>query len=162
MLNSIDPDVTGAADTVRLYSLAFWLRPRSYWDVVVHHLLLALITGIALLLPYCVTLDRLPQIPCTFAHLTGYPCPFCGFTRSFWAIATGQWGYAFANCPLAFAVYMVAAVMFAWNFPALVFGVIISRGPLPRLEPKQRGKAAALVLLLFLANWVYRISMGLT
>ena len=141
--------------------MASWLRPSSYWTVVVYHLPLALIPAVALLLPYGAALEKLPQIPCTFLHLTGYPCPLCGFTRSFWAIATGQWGIAFANSPLTFVVYFTVWGVFLWNAMALVSGVVLSRGPLLRLGPGYRRKAVAMILLLLTANWAYRISMGL-
>ena len=42
----------------RLGSWAFWSRPRSYWTVVVYHLPLAVLTGVALFLPYAVTVGR--------------------------------------------------------------------------------------------------------
>lgn len=34
---------------------------------------------------------------CPFRLLTGLPCPGCGLTRSFCAIAQGRWGDAFAD-----------------------------------------------------------------
>ena len=151
-----------AAETGRLSSWASWLRPRSYWSVVVFHLPLTLIMGIALTLPRLVSLESVPLIPCTFLHLTGFPCPLCGFTRSFWAIVNGQWGLATANCPLAYLVFLAVVVIFVWNFTALIFGVVISRGPRLQLPPKQRSKTAITVLLLFLLNWAYRLAMGLT
>jgi hypothetical protein len=162
MLYPIDSNISGSAETGRLFSIASWLRPRSYWDVVVLHLPLGLIAAIALLLPYCASLERLPAIPCTFLHLTGYPCPLCGFTRSFWAIATGQWAFAFANCPMAFPVFLSVVIVLFWNVTALLFGVVLSRGPLLQLTPKYRRKAAVTVLLLFSLNWAYRLAVGLT
>jgi hypothetical protein len=119
-------------------------------------------TGIALTLPLLVSLESLPLIPCTFLHLTGFPCPLCGFTRSFWAIANGQWGLAFANCPLTYLVFFAVVVMFVWNFTALIFGVVISRGPRLQLPPKHRSKTVVTILLLLLLNWFYRLAMGLT
>lgn len=138
------------------------MRPRSYWDVVVHHLPLAVISGTALFLPYIVTLEKLPLIPCTFLHLTGFPCPLCGFTRSFWAIATGEWEFALANCPLSFAVYLFVAIIFIWNASALVFHVVLIRGPRFQLTSAHRRITMGIVLLLLLLNWAYRLAMGLT
>ena len=142
-------------------AIAAWLRPRSYWDVTVHHLPLAIITGIALLLPYTLSIEQLPLIPCTFRRLTAYPCPFCGVTRSFWAIAHGHWSEAWLNCPLAFAVFAMVAGFFLWHAAALASGVILSRGPL--LRPKTRYRTAGIIIaILALAiNWAYRIGAGL-
>ena len=143
-------------------SWASWSRPRSYWDVVVHHLPLAVISGTALILPYGVTPQNLPLIPCTFLRLTGIPCPFCGFTRSFWAIATGEWGAALANCPLAFGVYFFTVLLFVWNVSALMNRIVLLPGPVFRSTPARHRKIAGIVCGLFLLNWGYRLLMGLT
>jgi hypothetical protein len=60
---------------------------------------------------------------CTFLSLTGYPYPFCGFTRSFWAIAEGDWTFAVNNTPLACLAYIATALLFAWHITALLIGV---------------------------------------
>jgi hypothetical protein len=145
----------------RLRSWACWHRPRSYWSVAVYHLPLTVLTGVALLLPYAAAVDQLPLIPCTFLHLTGWPCPLCGFTRSFWAIATGQWGLAMANCPLALGVYLCTALLFLWNGAAMTFGVVLLRGPRLRCGPARRKTITGIVVLLFLLNWAYRLAAGL-
>lgn len=138
-----------------------WTRPRSYWDAVGLHLPLALLTGIALLLSSCDKCGFLPLKHCTFLWLTGYPCPFCGFTRSFRAIAHGDWVYAIQNCPLACLLYIVVAVVFAWNMAGLILGVKIMRGRLLRLRPGTGGRAACFVGILVILNWAYRLSLGL-
>jgi hypothetical protein len=152
----------GRAEAGRFGSWAFWFRPRSYWTVVVYHLPLAVLSGIALFLPYAVAVNQLPLIPCTFLHLTGLPCPLCGFTRSFWAIATGQWGFALSNCPLALGVYLCAALLFLWNAAALSFGLVLLRGPRLQSAPARSRKIGGIVLLLLLLNWSYRLAAGLT
>jgi Protein of unknown function (DUF2752) len=139
-----------------------WRRPRSYWAVVAHHLPWAALSGAALLLPHGASLDQLPLLPCTFLHLTGRPCPFCGFTRSFWALSTGHWRYALTNCPLALGVFLCVAILFVWNAVALAFGVVLRRGPKLQLAPTHRRKTTAAIFLLFLLNWTYRLAMGLT
>lgn len=161
MLQASKIDTTRAAETGRFYSLASWLRPDSYWTVMVYHFPLALITAAILLLPYGVTLEQVPKIPCTFLLLTGYPCPFCGFSRAFWAISAGYWSAAWSNCPLSFAVYFSVWVVFLWNGAALVWGVVLSRGPALQLSVGYRRKAVIVILLLLAANWIYRISIGL-
>ncbi len=144
-----------------LYSWISWRRPRSYWDVIVYHLPLAVISGSALLLPYVTTPQGLPLIPCTFLRVTGIPCPFCGFTRSFWAVAAGEWGTALINCPLVFGLYLFTVVLFVWNASALISGMVLLPGPLFRSTPARRRKIVCLVCGLFLLNWAYRLVMGL-
>jgi hypothetical protein len=145
----------------RLRSWACRRRPRSYWTVVVYHLPLAVLSAVALLLPYAVPVDRLPLIPCVFLHLTGWPCPLCGFTRSFWAFANGHWGFALVNCPLALGVYLGVVLLFLWNAAALVSGNVLLRGPLLQCPPARYRKITGVVLLLFLLNWGYRLAAGL-
>ena len=139
-----------------------WSRPQSYWDVVGLHLPLALITGMPLLLSYLVPLQILPMIPCTLLRLTGYPCPFCGFTRAFWAMSHGAWSEALLGYPLVGLLYVLIVCVFIWNTAGLLGGIIISRGTKLRLGPKQAGWIMALIFMLFLINWVYRLSMGLS
>ena len=59
----------------------------------------------------------LPQVPiCYFAVLTGLPCPGCGLTRGFCAIAHGRFADAWAYNPFAFALYglTVFFLLYPW------------------------------------------------
>ena len=138
-----------------------WTRPRSYWDVVGQHLPLSLVTGMALLLSSRTLCDLLPLKHCTFLGLTGYPCPFCGFTRAFQAMAEGDWALVMQNCPLAWPVYFTIVVVFVWNMTGLLLGVKIQRGRYLRLKPGQGRWAVALFSALFILNWVFRLGFGL-
>ena len=138
-----------------------WHRPPSYWDVAVPHLFLAGLTGIPLLVSFWFPLNSLPLIPCTFLWLTGYPGPFCGFTRSFWAFSAGDWTYALWNAPLSVVVYLLFAGVFICNAAALVAGLRVRRGPVLRLNRRQTNWIIASISVLFLINWVYRLSLGL-
>jgi hypothetical protein len=137
-----------------------WTRPQSYWDVVGVHLPLALITGIPLLISSLVPLQLLPMIPCTLLRFTGYPCPFCGFTRAFWAMSHGAWSDALLGYPLAGLLYVLIVFVFIWNAAGLLGGIVISRGTMFRLGSRQAVWIIALIFVLFLINWVYRLSMG--
>jgi hypothetical protein len=139
-----------------------WTRPRSYWDVVCVHLPLALVAGIPLLLSFLAPLGLSPLKSCTLMKLTGYPCPFCGFTRSFSAIAYADWAFAVQSCPLACLVYVVATIAFVWNVTALLLGVRLARGRLLRLAPPLTRWLIILCGILLLLNWTYRISLGLS
>ncbi|MGC8917620.1 MAG: DUF2752 domain-containing protein [Thermoanaerobaculum sp.] len=53
--------------------------------------------------------------PCPFRTLTGVPCPTCGTTHAFLALAQGNLGAAFAANPLVVASVAVAALLaFLW------------------------------------------------
>jgi len=137
--------------------ILFWTQPDSYWDVVLAHLPIALLTGLGLLLPLWVSLQSLPLINCTFLTVTGFPCPFCGFTRSLWAISGGEWGFALSNCPLSSGIYGLMVLFFVWHGTALLLGVRMTSG-LYRISKLRYfwGMVAAL----FLLNWFYRIALG--
>jgi len=148
---------------IKEYSLFIsWFRPPSYRYVAGYHLLPALITGTALLLADFVPRYFLPVISCLFLRFTGYPCPFCGFTRSFWAMADSNWEFAFNNCPLACLLYITVIIVFSWNTSALILGIIIKRGKLLQIESDKRRWVVFFFSALIILNWIYRLSSGLT
>ena len=148
----------GGETSVRFFS---WTRPVSYWDVVGSHFPAALVAGIALLLSSLVPLHLLPLKRCTFLGLMGYPCPFCGFTRSFWAMAKCDWAFAVYNCPLACLMYIMIVLFFAWNLMGMLVGIKIVRGRFLRLKVGHGRWAIGLVCVLFILNWAYRLAIGL-
>jgi hypothetical protein len=141
------------------YPFPVWTRPGSYWDVAVAHLPMALLTGLGLILPLWVSIQSLPLLKCIFLRVTGVPCPFCGFTRSLWAISSGDWHFAAGNNPLSLGIYALMVVFFAWHSTALLLGFKMTSGLY------QLCKSAYtwwLVGSMFFLNWVYRIGSGLT
>jgi len=141
----------------RLFSL--WTRPDAYGDVVVAHLPIALLTGFGLFLPLCVSFKSLPFINCTFLTVTGFPCPFCGFTRALWSISAGEWRDALYNCPLSLGVYGLMALFFMWHSSALLLGVKMKSGVYHWFKSVHTWWVIG---ALFFLNWAYRISLGLT
>lgn len=141
------------------YPFPAYARPDSYWDVVVRHFPMAMLTGLGLLLPLFVSRPFLPFMKCTFLYLTGFPCPFCGFTRSLWSISAGDWYFAAGNYPLSVGIYGLMALFFAWHATALLLGLRMESGFYRLCKSVHiRWIAGAL----FFLNWVYRISLGLT
>jgi hypothetical protein len=136
-----------------------WTRPDSYWDVVVAHLPIALLTGLGLFLPTWVAYHTLPFMKCTFLYVTGFPCPFCGFTRSFRALSAGEWYFAVRNCPLSLGIYGLMVIFFAWHSTALLLGVKMKSGLYPFCKSVHTWW---IIGAMFFLNWVYRISVGLT
>ena len=136
-----------------------WTRPDSYWDVVVAHLPMALLTGLGLFLPTLVSYHYLPFMNCTFLYVTGFPCPFCGFTRSFWALSAGEWYLAVGNYPLSLGIYGLMVIFFTWHSTALLLGIKMKSGLYPLCKSVY---SWWIIGALFFINWVYRISFGLT
>lgn len=103
-------------------------------------------------------LAALPGFGCSFLSLTGYPCPFCGTTRSFWAMAQGEISPAFYNSPIGALLYPAAWVMLIHSLLAASIELIL--GKTLRLFPLG-GRAVAILLSgAFTANWIYRLAMG--
>jgi hypothetical protein len=59
---------------------------------------------------------RVPLLQCPILHLTGIPCPTCGMTRSFMAIAQGDFSLAIQHHllgPIVFAGFVGVAIHIA-------------------------------------------------
>jgi hypothetical protein len=151
----------GTLRQTRTGHLFTWSIPSSYWDVVGAHLPLAVLTGAMMVLPRFVPLDVLPLRPCLFLRWTGYPCPFCGFTRSLWALGQGDWAFGAYQCPLALLLFVSAAFVFAWNAAGLALGVRLAKGPLLGFPPHRTGRYVSWVITALALNWAYRLSIGL-
>jgi hypothetical protein len=138
------------------------ILPRTRLKNVGIRFALALISGVSLLLTFMVPLKVLSLFECPFLAIVGLPCPFCGFTRSLWAISAGDWWYATVNCPLAWLLYAALVFVFAGNITCLLPGTKINRLCGLSLPRNQANRAAGIIIALFLLNWLYRLHLGLT
>ncbi|NCC53498.1 MAG: DUF2752 domain-containing protein [Spartobacteria bacterium] len=136
-------------------------RPASWWDCAGLHLPIVMLAGVAGLIIAFVPLRRIPFPDCAFLVYSGYPCPFCGFTRSFQLLLHGQARAAWENCPLAVPLFALLLVLFLVNACALIRGVRITRGAWLRPPPGCVKYITILLLLLLAANWLYRLAAGL-
>ena len=117
----------------------------------------AVVCGVALFCGRYLQPEQLPIPRCTFLRITGYPCPFCGTTRSFFASAKGAVGSALREAPLGVLVYAVTWGLLVW----LVVKTIrpgIENGR-PDKTPLSRTLVYG-VLGLIIASWIYRLAMG--
>ena len=138
------------------------IPPRTRPDIVGIRLAWVLTTGIPLLLSFLVPINRLALFECPFFNITGLPGPFCGFTRSTWAISAGDWAYATVNCPLAWLLYAALVSVFTWNAICVLLGIKRKKPTLLNLTRAQANRAAGITSILILLNWIYRLSLGLT
>ncbi|MCX6993774.1 MAG: DUF2752 domain-containing protein [Kiritimatiellaeota bacterium] len=136
-------------------------RAGGYRGVLLQHLPLVFIAGLILLAAALLPLDRIPYTICTFLRLTGYPCPSCGLTRGFVAMAQGQWLAVLHTCPLAVLLYAATALVFAVNMAALLCGVRLTPGRWLRWRARAWVVFLCFFGLLILFNWLYRLALGL-
>jgi hypothetical protein len=100
--------------------------------------------------------QSMPTI-CSFRRLTGLPCPGCGLTRCFVALAHGNWGAAWRYNPAGFLVF------------ALVLGQIPYRimqlWRLYRGQPEFRSRFLSYWMLWALifalvGQWIVKLTLG--
>jgi hypothetical protein len=137
------------------------VRPDAYWRVVVNHAPWVVLAGGVLLAAFFLPLDKFSVRICVFLRLTGYPCPSCGWTRGFVGMANGQWAAVLHDCPLTILLYGFTVIIFAWNAAALLTGVKLERGAWLRLDGNRWLVLLGSFLMLALANWIYRLAIGL-
>ena len=96
-------------------------------------------------------------ILCPFRALTGYPCPGCGMTRAFSAIAHGEPLSAVIYNPLSPVLFVAALLVWA-SAAATILNLHSVRAALARLRPSTL--ACHLFLGVMLIWWVVRLAGG--
>jgi len=95
---------------------------------------------------------------CWFHRVTGRPCPSCGATRAFLALARGRWIEGIAHNPLFAGIFLgliVLVVYAAW--------VVLLRKPCLRISfnsGREKGIFCIILGLVMLINWAYLIYAG--
>ena len=133
----------------------------GYRSVLLHHLPPAIVAGGVLLVAALLPLNPLPITVCLFLRLTGYPCPSCGLTRGFVAMAHGQWLAVLHACPLAVLLYAATALVFAVNAAALLCKVRLTPGRWFKWSTRAWVVFLCFFGLLILLNWIYRLIHGM-
>ncbi len=111
--------------------------------------------AVALLVALALRFFPLPAGPensiCFVRHFVGIPCPGCGLTRAFAALARGEWAQAVRLHPLAYL--FAGQFLFAW----LAWGDRVWRG---NEWVSRRGLNLTLATdaALLLAVWIVRFS----
>ncbi len=120
--------------------------PWPYWAVLIVLVWSGLGAGALFLSAH---LGRPMQL-CLVKHLTGVPCPTCGFTRGVLSFLHGHVGQAWLYNPLLCSALGIF-------FAAVAVRIIFARGVRISLTSTERGTAWVLAVALFLANWAYVI-----
>jgi hypothetical protein len=98
-------------------------------------------------------------ILCPFRALTHHPCPGCGMTRAFCALAHGEFWRAVTLNPFSPLLFLAALVAWA-RAAAAVFRLGRLRRALDRL-PRLTASASWALLALVAAWWAVRLALGL-
>lgn len=133
----------------------------GFSTVLARHLPPAVLAFGVLLAAALLPLDRIPYTLCTFLRITGYPCPSCGLTRGFVAMAHGQWLNVLHTCPLAALLYAATALVFAVNTAAILCGVRLTPGRWLTWRARSWVVLLCICGLLILFNWLYRLFYGM-
>ena len=111
------------------------------------------VLGVAEVLPAFWSRGVSPLPPCVFHLLTGQPCPLCGGTRSFVAMAHGNLG-------AAARVYPIGPLLFIAMLAAIAYGAAVlltGRRVRLRLSYRQRRVLLALGVGVLAANWAAKL-----
>jgi len=110
---------------------------------------------------FCISLIWRPSdngiVLCPFRALTGYPCPGCGMTRAFSALAHGEPVRAVIYNPLS-PVLFLAAIVLWMSAAATLLNLHGLRAALTRLRPTTQ--VSYIFLALMLIWWVVRLAGG--
>jgi len=97
-------------------------------------------------------------ILCPFRAITGYPCPGCGMTRAFSAIAHGELWRAVRYNPLSPLLFLAFIAIWA-GAAATILNWPRVRALVMRLQPS--ALATNVLLVIMLAWWVVRLAIGI-
>ena len=111
------------------------------------------ILGTAWVLPGMWARGVNPIPPCIFHQVTGLPCPFCGGTRSFAAMAHGNVvgaAHVFPIGPLLFVALVAAVVYCTW-------AVVTGRRVHLRMDRRLVQVLTAVAVLMLTASWASKL-----
>lgn len=103
---------------------------------------------------------QVPLLICPFRCLTGIPCPGCGMTRSFLALARGDWVDAvYFNLfgPVVFAGFFIAVIHLCWE---LITGQQIKTFYSKLIHDKKPQKIALFLVLTYHVDRLYYLSIS--
>jgi hypothetical protein len=111
------------------------------------------------------TIAHIPSL-CIFHNVTGYPCPACGFTRSFVCFAHGDLHDSLRYHPLGPLLFVVLAGWSIIGVARFVKSVTNSRrgigtegiAPASRWEPLLKRTALIIATALLMGVWTLRLA----
>ncbi len=136
-------------------------RLSSRWCAMRRHLPPVFLTGAILLGAAVLPLGGLPFRTCTFAYITGLPCPFCGYTRALIGLAHGRVAEPLVECPAALPLFAGLLAVLIWNALPLLLRVRLNFAETLRPHHRTWIWGSVVVTALVLGNWIYRLTQAL-
>jgi Protein of unknown function (DUF2752) len=111
------------------------------------------VLGAAYTLPVFWSRGVSPIPPCLFHQVTGQPCPMCGATRSFVALAHGDIARSLYLYPLAPVLFLAMLIGIGYG------GWAMATGKRVRLEMSLRTsqRIGLIILVAFALNWLAKL-----
>ncbi len=111
------------------------------------------VLGASYVLPVFWSRGVTPIPPCLFHQITGQPCPMCGATRSFVALAHADFGKAVYLYPLAPLMFLAMLIGIGYGGWVLLTGRRISWRPSRRAQQR----IGLVIVALLAANWLAKL-----
>ncbi|MBN1901209.1 DUF2752 domain-containing protein [Candidatus Sumerlaeota bacterium] len=128
----------------------------THWTYII-------LLGLFLILPFFITQTtdqsggsslRLWKIPlpgmCLSRSIFGVRCPGCGLTRSFVALAHGEWRQAFSYHRIGPVLYFYFLLLIFFH----LYGLLKKNQPLPRILLRAHQITALAIIAALIINWI--------
>jgi len=109
-------------------------------------IIIIIIFGIMIIIPYVYTTNNIPLPACAFKSITAHSCPTCGISRSYFAMAHGEFVESLNYNFMGTLLYILSI--------AVIFRQIINliRGKEIRIKFKTR--VIKVVIIVILCSWI--------
>ena len=109
-------------------------------------IIIIIIFGIMIIIPYVYTTDKIPLPECAFKSITAHSCPTCGISRSYFAMAHGEILESLNYNFMGTLLYMASIAVIFMQIVYLI------RGKEIRIKFKTR--VIKVIILVTLCSWI--------
>ncbi len=110
------------------------------------NIIITIIFGIMIIIPYIYTIDKIPLPECAFKSITAHSCPTCGISRSYFAMAHGEFFESLNYNFIGTLLYMISIAVI---FRQIIY-LIIGR----EIRIKFKSRVIKVAILVTLCSWI--------